>query len=82
MMYAMPAIFNTTREHDPGIDRSVRVLRKVLGSSPRMTGSNAADFPAATRKRLYRPSAAFNAGTRSVFSHVNVPFVSSGSRPK
>ena len=34
------------------------------------------------RRRLQRPKAAFSAGTRSVFSHVKVPFSSSGSRPK
>ena len=34
------------------------------------------------RRRLQRPKAAFSAGTRSVFSHVKVPFSASGSRPK
>ena len=33
-------------------------------------------------RRLQRPSAAFRPGTRSVFSHVKVPFSGSGSRPK
>ena len=39
------------------------------------------DPPAAGRV-AQRPNAAFSAGTRSVFSHVKVPFASSGSRPK
>ncbi len=34
------------------------------------------------RRRLYRPNADLSAGARSVFSHVNVPFASSGWRPK
>jgi peptidoglycan/LPS O-acetylase OafA/YrhL len=33
-------------------------------------------------RRLQRPRAAFRPGTRSVFSHVKVPFSGSGSRPK
>ncbi len=32
--------------------------------------------------QCYRPKALFSAGTRSVFSHVNVPNTGSGVRPK
>ncbi len=47
---------------------------------PQAMAAGAAVEP--VRRRLQRPKAAFSAGTRSVFSHVKVPFSSSGSRPK
>ncbi len=45
---------------------------------PWMPGSD----PGTTSFVVYRPKALFNAGTRSVFSHVNVPNSGSGVRPK
>ncbi len=60
--------------------------RQVARSSRAMTGRAWCGTPARcgspSDDRDYRPSAVFSAGTRSVFSHVKVPFVSSGSRPK
>ena len=55
-------------------------VEQDLLARPQLMASAAAIQP--VWRRLYRPNAALSVGTRSVFSHVKVPFVSSGSRPK
>ena len=55
-------------------------LQQPVLPRPQPVAAAAAVQP--VRRRLQRPKAAFRPGTRSVFSHVKVPFSSSGSRPK
>ena len=55
-------------------------LEQVELARPQAMAAAAAVQP--VRRRLQRPKAARNAGARSVFSHVKVPFSRSGSRPK
>ena len=53
--------------------------QQVLAGAERVALGPAVE---ALRGRLQRPNALFSAGTRSVFSQVNVPSSGSGSRPK
>src|SRR6185437_6354127 len=55
-------------------------VEKDLLAGPQLMAAAAAIE--SIRRWLYRPKAAFSAGTRSVISHVKVPFSASGSRPK
>ena len=57
-----------------------RDLQQPLLAGAQLMAPGAAVQP--LRRRLQRWKAAFSAGTRSVFSHVKVPFSSSGVRPK
>ncbi len=73
----------------PGVQRQPRqrdVEQAALARPQRMAAAAAIKTVGRRlevgERRAQRPSAAFRAGTRSVFSQVKVPFSSSGSRPK
>ena len=65
-----------------------RPLNQQMLAGPQRVAALAAIKPVGRRLHLppgsvvYRLNADFRAGTRSIFSQVNVPFSSSGSRPK